>query len=150
MSDEKPAYVLVDVKITNSENYERYKGLAKPLVEKFGGEYLTRGGEMDVVLDDLWKPTLEKNQGTVSNMGYPIIVENKNEIYNALSKEEIECRPLVAGSMGMQPAWVNLYGESAMPNATVIDKKGMYLPNHQDLTKQNIIDICSIINKEAQ
>ena len=41
MSDEKPAYVLVDVKITNSENYERYKGLAKPLIEKFGGEYLT-------------------------------------------------------------------------------------------------------------
>ena len=100
--------------------------------------------------DDLWKPTLEKNQDTVSNMGYPIIVENQNEIYNALSKEEIECRPLVAGSMGMQPAWVNLYGESAMANATVIDKKGMYLPNHQDLTEQNIIDICSIINKEAQ
>ena len=57
MSDEKPAYVLVDVKITNSENYERYKGLAKPLIEKFGGQYLTRGGEMDVLLDDLWKPT---------------------------------------------------------------------------------------------
>ena len=57
MSDEKPAYVLVDVKIKNSENYERYKGLAKPLIEKFGGQYLTRGGKMDVVLDDLWKPT---------------------------------------------------------------------------------------------
>ena len=38
----------------------------------------------DNLRDDLWKPTLEKNQGTVSNMGYPIIVENKNEIYNAL------------------------------------------------------------------
>jgi CDP-6-deoxy-D-xylo-4-hexulose-3-dehydrase len=100
--------------------------------------------------DDLWKPTLEKNQDTVSNMGYPIIVKNKNEIYNALSKEQIECRPLVAGSMGMQPAWVNLYGEAAMPNATVIDKQGMYLPNHQDLTEENIINICSIINKEAQ
>ena len=57
MSQEKPAYVLVDVKITNSENYDRYKSLAKPLIEKFGGEYLTRGGEMDVVLQDLWKPT---------------------------------------------------------------------------------------------
>ena len=57
MSQEKPAYVLVDVRITNSENYDRYKSLAKPLIEKFGGEYLTRGGEMDVVLQDLWKPT---------------------------------------------------------------------------------------------
>jgi CDP-6-deoxy-D-xylo-4-hexulose-3-dehydrase len=100
--------------------------------------------------DDLWKPTLEKNQDTVSNMGYPIIVKNKNEIYNALSEEQIECRPLVAGSMGMQPAWVNLYGESAMPNATVIDEQGMYLPNHQDLTEEGVLDICSIINKEAK
>ena len=44
MSDDKPAYILGDVKIKNNENYENYKSLAKPLVEKFGGEYLTRGG----------------------------------------------------------------------------------------------------------
>ena len=46
MSDEKAAYILVDVKITNNENYEKYKNLDKPLIEKFGGEYLTRGGHM--------------------------------------------------------------------------------------------------------
>ena len=57
MSEEKPAYVLVDVQITNIENYEKYKSLAKPLIEKFGGEYLTRGGGMDIILSDLWKPT---------------------------------------------------------------------------------------------
>ena len=57
MSNEKVAYVLVDVKITNIENYEKYKSLAKPLLEKFGGEYLTRGGQMEVVLDELWSPT---------------------------------------------------------------------------------------------
>ena len=38
MSNEKVAYVLVDVKITNIENYEKYKSLAKPLLEKFGGD----------------------------------------------------------------------------------------------------------------
>lgn len=51
------AYVLVDTKISNSENYEIYKSKAKPIAEKFGGKYLTRGGEMDVVQSDLWSPT---------------------------------------------------------------------------------------------
>ena len=100
--------------------------------------------------NDLWKPTLEVNQDTVSNMGYTIIIENKNKVYDALKKEQIECRPLVVGSMGLQPAWVNLYGESRMANSSIIDEKGMYLPNHPDLTEQNIVHICSVINKEAQ
>ncbi|MGY9010312.1 MAG: DUF1330 domain-containing protein [Rhodobacterales bacterium] len=51
------AYVLVDTKISNNENYEVYKSKAKPIAEKFGGKYLTRGGEMDVVQSDLWSPT---------------------------------------------------------------------------------------------
>jgi len=51
------AYVLVDTKISNLENYEIYKSKAKPIAEKFGGKYLTRGGEMDVVQNDLWSPT---------------------------------------------------------------------------------------------
>ncbi|MBT4911532.1 MAG: DUF1330 domain-containing protein [Alphaproteobacteria bacterium] len=51
------AYVLVDTKISNNKNYEIYKSKAKPIAEKFGGKYLTRGGEMDVVQSDLWSPT---------------------------------------------------------------------------------------------
>ena len=51
------AYGLVDTKISNNENYEVYKSKAKPIAEKFGGKYLTRGGEMDVVQSDLWLPT---------------------------------------------------------------------------------------------
>ena len=50
-------YVLVDTKISNSENYEIYKSKAKPIAEKFGGKYLTRGGNMDIVQKDLWSPT---------------------------------------------------------------------------------------------
>ena len=51
------AYVLVDTKISNNENYEVYKSKAKPIAERFGGKYLTRGGKMDVVQSDLWSPT---------------------------------------------------------------------------------------------
>jgi uncharacterized protein (DUF1330 family) len=51
------AYVIVDTKIHNTEEYEGYKALARPIVEKFGGRYLARGGAMDVVQDELWSPT---------------------------------------------------------------------------------------------
>jgi uncharacterized protein (DUF1330 family) len=51
-----PAYIIVDTKITDPEAYDRYKALAKPIAETYGGEYLARGGELDVVQDDLWTP----------------------------------------------------------------------------------------------
>ena len=54
---EKTAYIVVDVRIENVEAYERYKQKVVPIVTKFGGEYLVRGGEMDVVQDELWSPT---------------------------------------------------------------------------------------------
>jgi len=51
------AYVLADTKITNADAYEEYKALARPLVEKHGGKYLARGGDMHVDDNDLWQPT---------------------------------------------------------------------------------------------
>lgn len=51
------AYIIVDTRITNAEEYERYKALARPIAEKFGGTYLARGGEMHIVDDELWSPT---------------------------------------------------------------------------------------------
>ena len=54
---EKPAYILVDVDIHNPEIYESYKQQAVPIVRAFGGEYIARGGALDVVQDELWSPT---------------------------------------------------------------------------------------------
>ena len=52
-----PAYVIVDTKINDPEAYEEYKALAKPIAEKYGGIYRTRGGELEVLESDLWTPT---------------------------------------------------------------------------------------------
>ena len=57
MSLAKIASLLVDTKISDSLAYEAYKVAAKPLIEKFGGTYLTRGGKMDIVQNELWDPT---------------------------------------------------------------------------------------------
>lgn len=51
------AYVIVDTKINDPEAYETYKAQAKPIAEKYGGIYRTRGGDMEVLESDLWTPT---------------------------------------------------------------------------------------------
>ncbi len=51
------AYLVVDTDITDAEAYERYKALSRPTVEAYGGEYLARGGALDVIESDLWTPT---------------------------------------------------------------------------------------------
>lgn len=50
------AYIVVDTKIHNDSEYEKYKKLAKPLVEKHGGVYRARGGTLDIRETDLWTP----------------------------------------------------------------------------------------------
>ena len=51
------AFLIVDTKIENPDEYEKYKKLAKPIAEKYGGTYRARGGEMDIRETDLWTPT---------------------------------------------------------------------------------------------
>jgi uncharacterized protein (DUF1330 family) len=51
------AFIIVDTKINNPEAYDEYKALARPLVEKFGGIYRVRGGEIDTYETALWAPT---------------------------------------------------------------------------------------------
>lgn len=51
------AYVIVDTKLANPDAYEEYKLKARPIVEKFGGKYRARGGRMEIIEDDLWRPS---------------------------------------------------------------------------------------------
>jgi uncharacterized protein (DUF1330 family) len=51
------AYLIVDTRLINPELYELYKLKAKPMVEKYGGRYLARGGKLSVKEDTLWTPT---------------------------------------------------------------------------------------------
>ena len=49
------AYVIVDIDVTNPEAYEEYRKLVPPLVEKYGGKYLVRGGASETLERD-WTP----------------------------------------------------------------------------------------------
>lgn len=50
------AYLVVDTDLTNPEVYEEYKLKARPIAEKYGGEYLARGGKMNLKETQLWSP----------------------------------------------------------------------------------------------
>ena len=53
---EQNFFLLVDVDIHNIEEYIKYLEKVKPMVEKFGGKYLIKGGKIDAKETDLWKP----------------------------------------------------------------------------------------------
>tara|TARA_B100001248_G_scaffold247618_1_gene219244 strand:- start:155 stop:433 length:279 start_codon:yes stop_codon:yes gene_type:complete len=46
-----------DVDIKNINEYKKYMEKVKPMIESYGGEYLIRGGEIDSLETNLWKPT---------------------------------------------------------------------------------------------
>ncbi len=50
-----PAYVIIDIDITDPIGYEEYKNLASPTLAVYGGKYIARGGHTEV-LEGTWQP----------------------------------------------------------------------------------------------
>ena len=49
------AYVVVDLEVTDPETYERYRAAVPDIVKKYGGRYLGRAGDVEVLEGD-WRP----------------------------------------------------------------------------------------------
>ena len=94
----------------------------------------------------IWFPKIVKNSYT-SNFAIPLIFESIEKKLNVIKKFEniIECRPLISGSMGIQPFYKQVFGELKLPNVSLVDSFGMYVPNHPKLTKKEIELICDIV-----
>jgi uncharacterized protein (DUF1330 family) len=50
-----PAYVFVEIEIVDPAGYEEYKKQASDTVYKYGGKYIVRGGQTEVLEGD-WQP----------------------------------------------------------------------------------------------
>jgi uncharacterized protein (DUF1330 family) len=50
------AYVIVDMKIIDPEQYKQYMAEAPAAIKAFGGEYVIRGGRFEA-LEGSWQPT---------------------------------------------------------------------------------------------
>jgi CDP-6-deoxy-D-xylo-4-hexulose-3-dehydrase len=90
----------------------------------------------------------EKEGNFVSNFALPIVSKNKKKIIDKLISEGIEVRPLIAGDMSKKPMWYERYGKVSLPNCEKINEFGFYVPNHQDLTMDQIKFISKTINNE--
>ena len=84
----------------------------------------------------------------MSNFAYPIISPHRDKIIKKLQDNKVEIRPLICGSMGTQPFYVKKYGRLELPNVSIIDRDGFYVPNHPKLTTDEIAFITEIINRE--
>ena len=48
-------YLIVELEITDSAKFERYRELVPAIIEKYGGRYLVRGGDPETLEGD-WSP----------------------------------------------------------------------------------------------
>jgi len=82
-----------------------------------------------------------------SNFAYPVVSGERELIVRDLAAAGVETRPLIAGNMGRQPFWTRDHGIQTLPNADLIHSCGFYLPNHQNLTTDEIDGIIAIVNQ---
>ena len=83
----------------------------------------------------------------ISNFAFPVVCENRNEIIKNLTANNVEVRPMIAGDMSQKPMWFEKYAPLNLKVASMINSNGFYLPNHQDLTSEEIQKIVRIVNQ---
>ena len=50
-----PAYIIVEVEIHNPKEYENYRKMVPPTLEKYQGKFIVRGGKLET-LEGGWNP----------------------------------------------------------------------------------------------
>ncbi len=103
----------------------------------------------------IFKEKLEKyywmqksDASLVSAFAVGLISQNLAEVIKKLEENSIETRPLVCGSIGEQPFWIDIYGKQILPNASLVHNYGFYVPCHQAMTEKEINKICDVLIKE--
>lgn len=86
----------------------------------------------------------------VSNFAYPLICEDEEKAKQYQKKFEeanIEIRPLLGGSISLQPFFKKHLTSSQCPNAEKAHSSGFYFPNNPELTDEETQLIISLISK---
>lgn len=86
----------------------------------------------------------------LSSFAYGTLVENRMEVFEHLKAQNIECRPLICGNIARHPFWLRKYGPQDLPNADVVHEFGIYLPNHHNLTAEDVARVSAAFNEVAR
>jgi CDP-6-deoxy-D-xylo-4-hexulose-3-dehydrase len=85
----------------------------------------------------------------ISNFSFPIITKNIKELTEQLITNNIECRPLICGSINEHPFWYERYGKQTLPNSKLVHNYGLYLPNNHQMTDEEITKVIEVVNKHV-
>ena len=85
----------------------------------------------------------------ISNFSFPIITKNIKELTEQLVSNNIECRPLICGSINEHPFWYERYGKQNLPNSKLVHNYGLYLPNNHQMTDEEISKVIEVVNKHV-
>jgi CDP-6-deoxy-D-xylo-4-hexulose-3-dehydrase len=118
---------LTDFVNTRQRNFERY-------VENLSGEFWTQRSAYT----------------SLSSLAFGTFVENREDVFDKLNEHGIESRPLICGSMGRQPFWIKIHGPTPLPNADIVHNHGIYLPNHSNLSIDDVDYVCDIFSNVAR
>ena len=117
-------------------------------IEKLDDYSTKRNENFEYYINKLKTNKLKLNQKIndyVSSFAIPIVNSKRNDIIRDLVDNNIEVRPLIAGNMANKPMWKG--DKQGLNNCELLEEQGFYIPNHQDLSKEDIDIIVNIINK---
>ncbi len=89
------------------------------------------------LLKDFWFQDSKLNR--ISSFGYATFIKNRFKVFKYLNSKKIQTRPLICGNMAQQPFLkkINL-NKTNLSNARFVDKFGIYLPNHANMSFKDI------------
>ena len=86
---------------------------------------------------------------TLSSFAYGTYIQNRLETYEHLRKNNIEVRPLICGNIARHPFWIVKNEITDLPNADKVHDFGIYLPNHHNLSSEDIEHVTSTFKEVA-
>ena len=100
-------------------------------------------------LTNFWSQNSSTN--FISAFAYGTLISNPEEVWNYLKINGIESRPLICGSMGLQPFWKRKYGNyCSLRYADQVHNNGIYLPINADMNEEDVIFVCNKFKEIAK